>query len=52
MKTGSSILNSSAKMMNFLVSDFLDYAQIKSSKFRTSAKLFDIKEAIEEIMII
>jgi len=46
MKTGSSILNSSAKMMNFLVSDFLDYAQIKSSKFRVNIRPFDIQEAV------
>jgi len=30
-------------MMSFLVQDFLDYAQIKSNKFRTEEKPFSIR---------
>jgi len=33
-------------MMNFMVMDLLDYAQIKSGKFRKHIHLFNIRDAI------
>ena len=39
-------------MMKFLVQDFLDFAQIKSGKFRKNISTFNIREAIEEVMCI
>jgi len=39
-------------MMSFLVQDFLDYAQIKSGKFRINAKPFDIKSTIDNVISI
>ena len=33
-------------MMTFMVNDFLDYAQLKSGKFRKNIKLFNIREAL------
>lgn len=38
--------------MSYMVSDFLDYAQIKAGKFRINNKLFNIIEAIEEVMCV
>ena len=38
--------------MNFLIQDLLDYAQIKSGKFRKNIELFNIHEAVEHIMSI
>mmetsp|Transcript_3750 Transcript_3750/g.5673 ORF Transcript_3750/g.5673 Transcript_3750/m.5673 type:complete len:84 (-) Transcript_3750:1035-1286(-) len=52
MKEGRRISEASAQMMTFLVQDFLDYAQIKSCKFRTEAKPFDIREAVESVICI
>jgi len=52
MKEGRKIQDSSAQMMSFLVQDFLDYAQIKSCKFRTESKPFDVREAISSVMAI
>ena len=36
LKDGLKVQDSSAMMMSFLVQDFLDYAQIKSNKFRVN----------------
>ncbi len=38
------------KILNFLVNDILDFAQLRSSKFRKSTKCFDIKESIDEVL--
>lgn len=32
----------SSKILNFLVNDILDFAQLKSSKFRKNEKNFDL----------
>lgn len=34
LKEGKVVQESSANLMSFMVSDFLDYAQIKAGKFR------------------
>ena len=39
-------------MMTFLVQDFLDYAQIKSGKFRVNLKQFNILETVENVISI
>jgi len=36
--------------MKHLIQDLLDYAQIRSGKFRKNLKNFDIKLAVEEIV--
>mmetsp|Transcript_17659 Transcript_17659/g.27331 ORF Transcript_17659/g.27331 Transcript_17659/m.27331 type:complete len:95 (-) Transcript_17659:1112-1396(-) len=38
--------------MSFLVQDFLDYAQLKSGKFRVNIKPFCIRATIEKVMAI
>ena len=38
--------------MHFLIQDMLDYAQIKSKKFRRNIEVFDIREAVEKVMSI
>ena len=38
--------------MKFLVQDLLDFAQIKSGKFRKNISKFNIREAIEQVMCI
>jgi signal transduction histidine kinase len=35
-----------------MVQDLLDYAQIKQGKFRKTSILFNIKDAVEEVMSI
>ena len=46
------IQSSSTKLLTFLVNDMLDFAQIRSGKFRIESTNFDIREAIEEIVSI
>ena len=38
--------------MKFLIQDLLDYSQIKAGKFRKNIKQFNIREALEDIMIL
>ena len=40
------VQNSSQKMLSFLVNDILDFAQLRSGKFRKDISFFNIKEAI------
>jgi len=49
---GMKVQESSANMMKFLVQDLLDFAQIKSGKFRKNISNFNIRESIEEVMCI
>ena len=46
------IQSSSTDILKFLVCDILDFAQIKGGKFRKDCNNFNIREAIEEIMLI
>ena len=39
-------------MMSFLVQDFLDYAQIKSGKFRMNIHPFNIIDTLEKVKCI
>ena len=52
LKDGLKVQDSSAKIMSFLVQDFLDYAQIKSGNFRTNIRPFDAREMIEKVICI
>ena len=52
LRSGWKIQQSSANVLTFIVQDLLDYAQIKSGKFRKNIMEFNIINAVEEIMII
>ena len=49
---GLQVQQASASIMDFLVQDLLDYAQIKAGKFRKNIKSFDIRESIEKVMCV
>lgn len=36
--------------MNAIIQDLLDYAQIKAGKFRKNFSVFNIREAIEQVV--
>lgn len=36
--------------MTFMVQDLLDYAQIKSNKFRKNITKFNLRDAVEQVM--
>ena len=39
-------------MLTFIIQDLLDYAQIKSGKFRKNIMEFNVISAVEEVMLI
>ncbi len=45
----TNIQESSTKLLQFLVNDILDFAQIKAGKFRKNVAKFNVKQAIHEI---
>ena len=49
-KESIGIQRSSTKLINYLVNDILDFAQLKSGKFRKDISKFDIRESIQEII--
>jgi signal transduction histidine kinase len=46
------VQSSSTKILTFLVNDMLDFAQLRSGKFRKDLFNFDVREAIAEIVSI
>ena len=52
LDSGMKVQDSSASMMSFLVQDLLDYAQIRSDKFRKVLGHFNIRNSIEKVMCI
>ena len=52
LETGNSIQQSSSELMNSMIQDLLDYAQIKAGKFRKNFSIFNIREAIEQVVSI
>ena len=52
MNSGLEVQEASLDIMNFMIMDLLDYSQIKSGNFRKIIKPFNIKEAVEKIILI
>ena len=52
LKTNLSLISSSAKRLNSLVSDILDYSRLKHKDIELNIKRIDIKEIVETILII
>ena len=50
LNEGKEIQQNAAYVMNFMVQDLLDYAQIKAGKFRQNYQNFDIREAVKKVM--
>ena len=50
--SGCNILDSSSKILSFVVSDMLSLAQINSNKFRKNTSIFNIKDTVEEVVSI
>ena len=50
LEQGLNVQESAASLMEFLVQDLLDYAQIKNNKFRKNLTKFNIKEAINQVV--
>ena len=49
LQSGQKLQEASAKLMENLVHDLLDYAQIKAGKFRKNLSLFDISKTLKEV---
>ena len=43
---------SSTKLLKFLINDLLDFSQLRAGKFRKDCANFNLKESIEEIIMI
>ena len=52
MRQGKNIQQTSTKLIQFLVQDLLDYAQINQNKFRINVKEFNLINSINEIISI
>jgi signal transduction histidine kinase len=50
--TSVEIQDSSADLMTNIVADFLDFAQLKSGKFRLNIQPFNIRDAVEKVISI
>ena len=50
LQKGQKYLGASAKIMENLIQDLLDYSQIKAGKFRKNLRFFDIKNTVKEAM--
>ena len=49
---GTQVQYISAQMMQSLIQNMLDYAQIKAGKFRKNIQKFDLKAAINDIILL
>ena len=52
LEKGQSVQEASIKLMEHLIQDLLDYAQIKSGKFRMNLTNFNIKKSILDVLLI
>ena len=46
------VQESSSKILCFLVNDILDFAQLKSGMFRKDCYMFNLEEAVNEVILI
>ena len=47
---GTRVIETSSKILSFVVSDMLSLAQLNSDKFRKNQEIVDIKSAVEEVI--
>lgn len=52
LEEGLKVQEASANFMLYIVQDLLDYAQIKSGKFRRNISQFNVREAVDKVMCI
>jgi len=52
LKKGREVQYASTKLMNSLIQDLLDYAQIQAGKFRRNLKKFNLESTIKEVISI
>ena len=52
LESGFMIQDSSTDIMNSMIQDLLDYAQIKVGKFRKNITSFNLREVIEKVVSI
>ena len=50
MKSQNSTCSTSSKMLQFHVEDVLGLSQIKAKKFKKNEELFDIEQAVKEVI--
>ena len=50
LRDSITVQDSSAAIMQSIVQDILDYAQIKVGKFRKVIKRFNVRESVERVM--
>lgn len=48
-KESNDVSNKSTKILGFFVNDILDFAQLKSDKFRQDIQSFDLRQAVQEV---
>ena len=41
---------SSERILNFLVNDILDFAQMRAGKFRKSTQTFNVSDSVQEVV--
>jgi len=52
MVSCAKVQKSSTSLLNFYVHDLLSVSQINNQKFRKDFSVFDVEQAIEEVMLI
>lgn len=52
LKQSIDIQSSSTKILQYLVNDTLDFGMLRAGKFRKNSFNFNVKEAVEEIMLV
>ena len=52
MEEGLVIQENSSDLMQYLIQDLLDFAQLRAGKFRKNRVTFNIVEAVEKVMSI
>ena len=50
LQEGLAVQDSSSTLMTFLVQDLLDYAHIKSNKFKPNIKPLNVVEMVDKVM--
>lgn len=48
-KESNDVSDKSCQILGFFVNDILDFAQLKSNKFRQDIQSFDLKKAVQEV---
>ena len=52
LNNGMGVQEAAADVLNYIIQDMLDFAQIKADRFRKNIQIFNLEDVVNKVMMI